>query len=413
MKILLLNVTYRRGSTGKIVADLQTEFFRQGHQVVVCYGRGPVVEEAGAYKLAPETLVKIQSLINKVSGNSYGGCWWSTRQLERIIRSEKPDVVNLHCVNASTVDVYRTLRFLCRAGVPTVLTNHAEFLYTGGCGYSLTCHKWQDGECRYCPQFRQPGSLLPRSFFFCRTHHHWWQMKRCYEAFPAMHITCVSDWVRQRALQSPLLHGHCPSQVHTVLNGLDCDVFHYRTEAQPLRKQHNIEAQTKVVLHVTPDFYSAIKGGKHVLEMARRWRHRQDVRFVIVGYAGNGAELPSNVIPIRYTATQAELAAYYSMADVTLLTSQRETFSMVVAEALCCGTPVVGFEAGAPETICIPQYSAFVPQGDSDRLDQVLENMLAQPHDKQAISQEAIAKYDKSAMAQAYMEVYEQCVRQN
>ena len=36
----------------------------------------------------------------------------------------------------------------------------------------------------------------------------------------------------------------------------------------------------------------------------------------------------------------------YSAVDLTLITSQRETFSMPVAESLCCGTPVVGFDTG-------------------------------------------------------------------
>ena len=59
----------------------------------------------------------------------------------------------------------------------------------------------------------------------------------------------------------------------------------------------------------------------------------------------------------RQVEDQSELAAFYSLADVTLLTSEKETFSMVCAESLCCGTPVVGFQAGAPEGISLPAVS--------------------------------------------------------
>lgn len=65
---------------------------------------------------------------------------------------------------------------------------------------------------------------------------------------------------------------------------------------------------------------------------------------------------------------QELLAKYYSMADVTLLTSKKETFSMVTAESLCCGTPVVGFKAGAPEQIAIKEFSEFVEYGDLNSL---------------------------------------------
>ena len=54
------------------------------------------------------------------------------------------------------------------------------------------------------------------------------------------------------------------------------------------------------------------------------------------------------------------------MANLTILTSQFETFSMVCAESLCSGTPVVGFKAGAPEQISIQQYSEFVEYGKID-----------------------------------------------
>ena len=37
---------------------------------------------------------------------------------------------------------------------------------------------------------------------------------------------------------------------------------------------------------------------------------------------------------------------------------------MVTAESLCCGTPVVGFKAGAPEQIAIKEFSEFVEYGD-------------------------------------------------
>lgn len=62
--------------------------------------------------------------------------------------------------------------------------------------------------------------------------------------------------------------------------------------------------------------------------------------------------------------SREELASLYSVANVTLMLSKRETYSMVTAESLCCGTPVVGFLAGGPESIAIEKFSAFVEYGD-------------------------------------------------
>ena len=92
------------------------------------------------------------------------------------------------------------------------------------------------------------------------------------------------------------------------------------------------------------------------------------------------------------------------MADVTILTSQRETFSMVCAESLCCGTPVVGFEAGGPETIAISEYSKFVEQGCIKQLEDAIQEMLT----KEVIVDDFLARsiYDSEIMAQSYLQLY-------
>jgi len=94
------------------------------------------------------------------------------------------------------------------------------------------------------------------------------------------------------------------------------------------------------------------------------------------------------------------------MADVTVLTSRKETFSMVTAESLCCGTPVVGFEAGAPEMITIPEFSAFSEWPDMDRLEKNVRHMLCAGLSREQIADAAAKKYSKETMCENYVEIY-------
>ena len=112
---------------------------------------------------------------------------------------------------------------------------------------------------------------------------------------------------------------------------------------------------------------------------------------------------------------QKKLAEYYSAADVTLLTSKRETFSMVTAESLCCGTPVVGFRAGAPEMIAIPEYSRFVAFGDVEGLKNALFEFrgLKKEVGAQSIADRASAEYDSSVMYAEYLKIYEKLVKED
>jgi len=75
------------------------------------------------------------------------------------------------------------------------------------------------------------------------------------------------------------------------------------------------------------------------------------------------------------------LARYYSMADVTVLTSKKETYSMVTVESLCCGTPVIGFKAGGPEQIAILEYCRFCEHGDIQTVVCKMRSFQEQPLD--------------------------------
>src|SRR5690606_32654348 len=110
--------------------------------------------------------------------------------------------------------------------------------------------------------------------------------------------------------------------------------------------------------HVTSGPSNPLKGFDTVLNMSK---HLQDCIFLIIGLdKQNNYDLPKNCISIGKIYDQVKLSEFYSLADLTLLTSKKETFSMIVAESLSCGTPVVGYKAGGPESITIEKYSEFV-----------------------------------------------------
>ena len=155
------------------------------------------------------------------------------------------------------------------------------------------------------------------------------------------------------------------------------------------------------------DNINNIKGGYYVLKLAEKMLN-ENVKFVVAGSYPEGLKVPSNVILLGKVSDQEMLAKYYSMTDVTLLTSKKETFSMVTAESLCCGTPVVGFKAGAPEQITIEEYSEFVTHGDLEMLYSVTGEMLSKNQSKKEIAHAATVKYSKNTMTNNYLKLYEE-----
>ena len=228
------------------------------------------------------------------------------------------------------------------------------------------------------------------------------KMKNAFDGFDNLTVTSVSPWLMERAKQSPILADkhHC-----VVLNGIDTDIFRpYDTAG--LKKKYGLTDE-KVIFHVTADFRADpqhIKGGYYVLELAKKLI-KENVKIFVAGRYDTSIVPPENVVFLGRIADQKLLAQYYSMADVTLLTSKKETFSMVCAESLCCGTPVVGFKAGGPESIAIPKYSEFVKYGNINELFTAIMTIL-HAHNSTNCASEANTKFSASTMCKNYCNLY-------
>lgn len=398
MKILQINNVYNFGSTGKITRDIHQTLLREGVESLVCYGRRYRTDDRNVVKICSEVYGKANNLLSRITGLPYGGCLLSTNKLIRIIRREKPDVVHLQCLNGYFVNIYRLIEFLKREQIPTVLTLHAEFMHTANCGHAYDCEKWKTG-CGRCPRLKAET----KSILFDRTADSWKRMKKAFEGFEKLTVVSVSPWLMERAQSSPIL----TDKKHvTIYNGLDTSVFR-PYDTRELRRELGIQPDEKVVFHATPSFSlnpGHIKGGCYIRELAERMKNDK-VKIVVAGPAEVNEQLPDNMIMLGSVTDQKKMAQLYSMADVTVLTSKRETFSMVCAESLCCGTLVVGFKAGAPEQISLKEYSAFCEYGDVDELCSMTKNSFGFD-DKENIASDAEAAYSSQRMTKAYMEIY-------
>ncbi len=408
MKILQINNVYNSGSTGKIVHDIHNELISRGFESIVCYANGPKVRESGVYKISSTPYQKIQALRNRITGLMYGGCIISTMRIFSIIKKEKPDIVHLQCINGHTANIYRLVTFLKKNHIKTILTLHAEFMYTANCGHAYECNKWKTG-CGHCPRLREETKTL----IFDRTHHSWKKMKRAFDQFNTLKVVSVSPWLMERAKCSPIL---IDKEHHVIFNGIDTDVFHpYNTES--LKMKHNLTNEY-VIFHPTVHFNNDpehIKGGYYVLKLAEMLKNK-NIKFFIAGSYDKSINPPPNVVLLGHLTNQSVLAQYYSMADLSLLTSRKETFSMIVAESLCCGTPIVGFKAGGPEQIALKEYSEFVEHGNIDELHMTIIKWLSYKKscaNSSNIVLDAVNSYSKKEMTNKYIGLYKDLKKHN
>ena len=145
VKVLQINSVYGVGSTGKITQALHTALLADGADSIVLYGRGPDADAPGVYRLCRNLYGRANSLLSRLTGLRYGGCNLATGKALRILSKEQPDVVHLQCINGNFINIYRLISWLKEHQIPTVITLHAEFMYTANCSHAFDCERWKSG----------------------------------------------------------------------------------------------------------------------------------------------------------------------------------------------------------------------------------------------------------------------------
>ena len=104
--------------------------------------------------------------------------------------------------------------------------------------------------------------------------------------------------------------------------------------------------------------------------------------------------------------SKARLAALMREHDVFLMLSRRETFSVVVVEAMASGLPVVASRSGGPEEILDEATGILVDVGDVAATAQAVVEVTADPTRFVAGPAVAVERFSLSAVAQRLAELY-------
>ena len=282
---------------------------------------------------------RISVLLSKITG--YNGCFArnATKNLIKTIDEFAPDIIHLHNLHDSYINLPMLFDYIKKHNVRTFWTLHDCWSFTGHCVHFTIsgCDKWRDS-CAACPSYRNyPSSWFDNS----RKMHN--LKKQWFLGVPDMTLITPSQWLNDLVKRSFLKE--YPAVV--INNGIDLNVF--KPTKGDFRQKYGLEDK-KIVLGVSFGWgYS--KGLDVFVNMANKLP--KDYKVVLVGTDDyTDRQLPDSIISIHQTQNQAELAEIYSAADVFVNPTREEMFGLVNVEALACGVPVVTFRTGgSPECI--------------------------------------------------------------
>jgi alpha-1,6-mannosyltransferase len=155
--------------------------------------------------------------------------------------------------------------------------------------------------------------------------------------------------------------------------GVDTVTFHPdRADRAGLRAELGLSASTRLL--VFAGRAAREKNIDVILDAAARLG--SDYHLLLVG-AGTGARPQDNASFIDYRRDPREVARLLASCDAFVHANDREPFGLVVLEALACGLPVVGVEAGGVSELVDEAVGQLAPRATSDALAQAIEALFA------------------------------------
>lgn len=397
MRIVQINAVYGYSSTGRNVSEMHDYFVHNGIESYV-FTSDKDCPDHNVYRMGNKLDHKLHALYSRIWGLQGYFSKEATRKMIRKIARIAPDAVVLHNLHANYVNLPLLLDFLAKKDIATLLVLHDFWFMTGHCCHytSIGCYKWQS-ECNHCPLLHTYNNSL----FFDQSRKIFNDKKRLFGAIPHLGVIGVSKWVFQEAKQSFL---KAAKFLDYIYNWIDLSIFHPQP-TDKLRGELGLSSSDFVVLGVSQT-WSQAKGLNHFIEIAR---NIPDIKVVLVGRFPLGISIPSNLLSVGEVNSPQKLAEYYSMADVFVNPSVQETFGKVTAEALACGTPVIGSNTTATPELITPQCGfTFSPLDIDDLLEKValVRNAGKRTYSEQCVDF-AAQNFEKDRQIRKYIQCFD------
>lgn len=397
MKVLQINTVFGRGSTGRIVADIHNLLPKRGHIGKVVYGRYKAPENIDAVKIGSKVATIYHVFQTRIFDRQGFASKKATKQLIAVIEEYQPDIIHLHNLHGYYLNVKLLFNYLAKKDTPIVWTFHDCWPYTGHCVHFdyIGCKKWKT-KCFACPKKKE----YPNSFLFDNSRKNYRQKKALFTLPNNVTVVTVSDWLKGQVEQSFM----SKYNVVRIYNGIDRKVF------QPTESnlKERLGITDKFMMLGVSDTWSERKGLSYFMKLSQELK--EDEALVMVGFKKEElAGLPKNIIALGRTDSEQQLVEFYSAADVVLNPSFEETFGLVTAEALSCGTPVIVSNTTASPELVDETCGRVVKKNDYEGFKRAIAEIKASPIEKEVCLKRA-ELFDKEKNYQLYIDLYEKIV---
>jgi N-acetyl-alpha-D-glucosaminyl L-malate synthase BshA len=199
--------------------------------------------------------------------------------------------------------------------------------------------------------------------------------------------------------------------IQTVYNFIDERVY-YKKDKSDLREQYGILPEEKVVIHVSN--FRKVKRVEDVIQSFYRIQKKVASKLLLVG---DGPEISVVCKMVRelgitekvlFLGKQENVEDLLSISDLKLLLSEKESFGLVLLEAMACGVPSVGTNIGGIPEVIEHGVTGFLSEvGEVENIADQAISILIDPDLHKRFSENSIQRVKDRFSSRYIVEQYE------
>ena len=200
-------------------------------------------------------------------------------------------------------------------------------------------------------------------------------------------------------------------EIDCVYNFIDKRVSR-RTDSSDLRKEYGILPDEKVVIHVSN--FRPVKRVPDVIRAFAGIQKQMPAKLLLVG---DGPELKTvcNLAAelgirdkVLLLGKQERVEELYSLSDLMLLLSEKESFGLVALEAMACGVPCIGTNVGGIPEVIVDGETGFICElGNIEDITEKAIEILSNPEIHQLFSANSVERAEVRFSAEQIVTEYE------
>ncbi|MGQ5112720.1 N-acetyl-alpha-D-glucosaminyl L-malate synthase BshA [Bacillus halotolerans] len=201
-------------------------------------------------------------------------------------------------------------------------------------------------------------------------------------------------------------------KIETIYNFIDERVYLKKNTAA-IKEKHGILPDEKVVIHVSN--FRKVKRVQDVIQVFRNIAGKTKAKLLLVG-DGPEKSVACELVrkyglekQVLMLGNQDRVEELYSISDLKLLLSEKESFGLVLLEAMACGVPCIGTNIGGiPEVIKNNVSGFLVDVGDIEAASAKAVRVLEDEQLSKRFTEAAMEMLNNEFSSQKIVSQYEQ-----